>query len=118
MSVGIQSQSAASRKARAANRINRCSPKQGRHMTHFGNGQTQSEVKPKGRFTGESVHTSSVFIRLAPCSQSPIGVIKLNHAFNIASRIENANLAGTKSSAGFRITNCLIFLNESGFNAG
>ena len=34
-------------------------------------------------------------------SQSPIGVVKRNHALNSASRIENACLARTKSSAGF-----------------
>jgi hypothetical protein len=51
-------------------------------------------------------------------SQSPIGIVKRNHALNIPSRIENSNLAGTKSGAGFRIANCLIFLKKHGFNAG
>ena len=51
-------------------------------------------------------------------SQSPIGVVKRNYALNLASRIENAYLAGTKSSAGFRIADCLILLQEHGFNAG
>jgi hypothetical protein len=39
-------------------------------------------------------------------------------ALNLASRIKNAYLARTKSSASFRIANCLIFLNKRGFNAG
>ena len=53
-----------------------------------------------------------------PPSQSPIGVVKRNHALNLASRIKNAYLARTKSSAGFRIADCLILLQEHGFNAG
>ena len=54
----------------------------------------------------------------SPLSQSPIGVVKRNHALNLASRIKNAYLARTKSSAGFRIADCLILLQEHGFNAG
>ena len=53
-----------------------------------------------------------------PPSQSPIGVVKRNHALNLASRIKNAYLARTKSSAGFRVADCLILLQEHGFNAG
>jgi hypothetical protein len=41
----------------------------------------------------------------SPPSQSVIGVVKRNHALNSPSRIENANLAGTKSSAGFSVSN-------------
>jgi len=52
------------------------------------------------------------------CSQSAIGVVKRDHAFNLASRIKNAYLAGTKSTAGFRIADCVILLQEDGFNAG
>ena len=44
----------------------------------------------------------------SPRSQSPIGVVKRNHALNLASRIKNAYLARTKSSAGFRIADCLM----------
>ena len=44
--------------------------------------------------------------------------IEHDHAFNLASRIKNAYLAGTKSRAGFCIADCLIFLQEHGFNAG
>jgi len=53
----------------------------------------------------------------SPPSQSPIGVVKRNRAFDVSARIENANLAGTKSSAGFRIADCLILMQEHGFNA-
>jgi len=54
----------------------------------------------------------------SPPSQSPIGVVKRNHALNLASRIKNAYLSCTKSSAGFRGANCLIFLKKHRFNAG
>ena len=52
----------------------------------------------------------------SPPSQSPIGVVKRNHALNLASRIKNAHLARTKSSAGFRIADCLILLQEHGLD--
>ena len=51
-------------------------------------------------------------------SQSPIGVVKRDHALNVASRIKNAYLARTKSSAGFRVADGLIFLKKHGFNSG
>ena len=54
----------------------------------------------------------------SPPSQSPIGVIKRNHAFNIASRVENPDLTGAKAGAGLRLTNCLIFLKKHWLNAG
>jgi hypothetical protein len=54
----------------------------------------------------------------SPPSQLPIGVVKRNHALNLTSRIENAYLSGTKSSAGFRVADCLILLQEHWLNAG
>ena len=54
----------------------------------------------------------------SPPSQSPIGVVKRNHALNLASQIKNAYLARTKSSAGLRMADCLMLLQEHGFNAG
>ena len=41
-------------------------------------------------------------------SQSAIGVVKRNYALNVANRIENAYLSGTKSSAGSRIATVWI----------
>ena len=71
------------------------------------------------RTCGKMTHPHSNISRWPkPPSQSPIGVVKRNHALNLASRIKNAYLARTKSSAGFRIPECLIFFKKHGFNAG
>jgi hypothetical protein len=51
-------------------------------------------------------------------SQSPIGVVKRNHALNLASRIKNAYLARTKSSADFCIADCLSFCRNMGSTPG
>ena len=43
----------------------------------------------------------------SPPSQPPIGVVKRNHALNLASRIKNANLTDTKTHSGFRVADCI-----------
>jgi hypothetical protein len=47
-----------------------------------------------------------------------IGFAKCNGAFDLASRIENANFTGTEALARFRIADCLISLPEHRLNPG
>src|SRR5262245_28089653 len=65
--------------------------------------------KPKHALVQRQRRTSPHSRRLASSNA--------NHALNFASRIKNANLARTKSSAGLRIADCLMLLQEHRLNA-
>jgi hypothetical protein len=51
-------------------------------------------------------------------SQFSIRLVERNDAFDIAARIENANLTGAKACAILRVIDCLIFLQENRLDAG
>src|SRR6266446_8835209 len=51
-------------------------------------------------------------------SQFSISIVERNDAFDIAARIENANLTGAKACAILRVIDCLICLQENRLDAG